>query len=122
MEELVGFSSEPGKHVKEGGKRFRATSRILDREPGSAITMKIMATEDSKAHGETMVVIGFDLNSTRQGTRVDFERVLQLDHVLAKFFEFPRHAGDAISLLFAGVGDAADFGGAVEERGDGSKS
>src|SRR5256885_1933627 len=99
-------------------KGFRATSRVFDREPALSVAAQIMASENAKTHGKSMVVIGLDGLTGAQWLRMDFERVFCFDDVLSQLNEFVSHAGDAIRFLFSSVRKTADARRAFEQRRD----
>src|SRR5262245_12029062 len=100
---------EAGQQVKECREGLGAASRILDREPGLAVFQQVVAAEDTEAHGETMIVVSLDLDASLERPRVDFEGILRLDDLLAELLQLGRHAGDAVGLLLARVGNAGDL-------------
>ena len=122
----VGVGVESGEEVEKVGEGFGAAGGVFDGEPGASVAVEVVAAEDAEAHGETVVAIGFDFDAGFERARSEGESVavgVFIDF-LTEFAEFADHAGDAVGLLFAGVGDAGDAGRAREQwgnRGEGEK-
>ena len=81
--------------------------------------MEIMTAQHAETHGETMIVIRLNVLPGSERLRCDLQRILRLDHLLAKPRKLARHAGNPIRFLLPGVGDASDAGSTFEERSNG---
>ena len=104
--------------VREG---FHAAGGVADREPRFAVAAEVMAAENCKAHGKTVVTVGLDLEIVDERARSYGECAFLLEDILSEAAQFADHASDAISFLLAGVGDALDAGGAGEEGCEGGE-
>src|SRR5437588_753464 len=84
--------SSRGEKLKKIRKGLRAARRIPDGEPRLAVAAQVVTAENAEAHGEAMVAVGLDRLAGAQRLRVDFQRIVRLDHALPEPGELARHA------------------------------